>query len=186
MSTSSIEVSRIAPTPLSLALGVNAKFICDCGCDSIRVGIYLTKNGDNFIRLFECIECGLQYTTGYHIEDGTFPALLPAAIPVAPPIPDIEITPDRTIKWRGRTVKMSLSHVAIVEMLISRPGENVSYDDLYTCIRPKGFHAGAGDTGWHINVRGAMKRIRTAFLAVDPSFDRIENYSGYGYQWVVK
>jgi two-component system response regulator ChvI len=32
-------------------------------------------------------------------------------------------------------------------------------------------------------VRSAIKRIRTKFRDFDPSFDKIENYAGFGYCW---
>jgi hypothetical protein len=32
-------------------------------------------------------------------------------------------------------------------------------------------------------VRSAIKRIRNKFRSFDPTFDEIENYSGFGYCW---
>jgi two-component system response regulator ChvI len=32
-------------------------------------------------------------------------------------------------------------------------------------------------------VRSAIKRIRNKFRDLDPTFDKIENYTGFGYCW---
>ncbi|MEA2801060.1 MAG: two-component system, OmpR family, response regulator ChvI, partial [Rhodospirillaceae bacterium] len=36
---------------------------------------------------------------------------------------------------------------------------------------------------YRANVRSAIKRIRNKFRALDPAFDEIENYTGFGYCW---
>jgi two-component system, OmpR family, response regulator ChvI len=43
--------------------------------------------------------------------------------------------------------------------------------------------AGNGADGYRANVRSAIKRIRNKFRDVDPTFDKIENYAGFGYCW---
>jgi hypothetical protein len=43
------------------------------------------------------------------------------------------------------------------------------------------FIAGSGTDGFRANVRSAIKRIRNKFRACDPTFDEIENYTGFGY-----
>jgi two-component system response regulator ChvI len=37
--------------------------------------------------------------------------------------------------------------------------------------------------GYRANVRTFIKRIRQKFREVDPEFDAIENYAGFGYRW---
>jgi two-component system, OmpR family, response regulator ChvI len=32
-------------------------------------------------------------------------------------------------------------------------------------------------------VRSAIRRIRKKFRSIDPTFDKIESYSGFGYCW---
>jgi hypothetical protein len=36
---------------------------------------------------------------------------------------------------------------------------------------------------YRANVRSAIKRIRNKFRDFDPTFDRIENYTAFGYCW---
>ena len=41
----------------------------------------------------------------------------------------------------------------------------------------------AGTDGYRANVRTVIKRIRNKFRALDPAFDEIESYTGFGYCW---
>jgi hypothetical protein len=47
----------------------------------------------------------------------------------------------------------------------------------------QGFHGGAGERGYEVNVRGIMKKIRRKFVAVDPDFNHIRNLAKVGYFW---
>ena len=49
--------------------------------------------------------------------------------------------------------------------------------------RRHGQGAGCGEDGFRANVRSAIKRIRNKFRACDPTFDKIENYTSFGYCW---
>ncbi|HEY1430871.1 MAG TPA: DNA-binding response regulator, partial [Stellaceae bacterium] len=40
--------------------------------------------------------------------------------------------------------------------------------------------------GYRANVRTFIKRIRKKFRDVDPGFDHIENYAGFGYRWTAE
>jgi hypothetical protein len=51
------------------------------------------------------------------------------------------------------------------------------------CVHYEGFIAGSGPDGYRANVRSAIKRIRNKFRDLDPTFDKIENYTGFGYCW---
>ena len=42
---------------------------------------------------------------------------------------------------------------------------------------------GGGADGYRGNVRSVIKRIRSKFRSLDPTFDEIENYNGFGYCW---
>ena len=53
----------------------------------------------------------------------------------------------------------------------------------FTTRRGKGFAAGYGEQGYRANVRTFIKRIPTKFRAVDPAFEHIHNYVGFGYRW---
>jgi two-component system response regulator ChvI len=85
--------------------------------------------------------------------------------------------------WRGAEVKLSLGEFQLVWLLVNRGGDDVSYRELYDHIRGDGFIAGAGDEGYRANVRAMVKRIRGKFCEVDPNFNALENYAGFGYRW---
>ncbi len=87
------------------------------------------------------------------------------------------------VYWRGERVDLTLSEVKIVKMLTAKPGQDFSYRSLYDLLRGEGFQAGAGEQGYRANVRAMVKRIRQSFRAVDPEFDLIKNYPGFGYRW---
>ena len=50
-------------------------------------------------------------------------------------------------------------------------------------IHGAGFAAGEGAEGYRSNVRAFIKRIREKFTTIDPDFDAIQNYPGFGYRW---
>ena len=71
----------------------------------------------------------------------------------------------------------------IIELLASRPGQNFTYRVIYDRLRQEGFVSGGGPNGYRVNVRSAFKRIRNKFRAFDPTFQEIENHTGFGYCW---
>ncbi len=85
--------------------------------------------------------------------------------------------------WNGTQVDLTLGEYNIVRYLAERAGQDVRYRELYDLVRGKGFIAGAGADGYRANVRTFIKRIRQKFRDMDPAFDRIENYPGFGYRW---
>jgi two-component system response regulator ChvI len=89
----------------------------------------------------------------------------------------------RRAHWRGQPVPLTLGEYAIVERLCSECDRDVSYRALYDVVRGDGFVAGTGDNGYRVNVRAFVKRIRQKFRKVDPEFDAIENFPGFGYRW---
>ncbi|EME70319.1 response regulator [Paramagnetospirillum caucaseum] len=89
----------------------------------------------------------------------------------------------RRAQWRGRPVDLTVGEFAMVETLAAKAGRDVSYRELYDSGRGKGFHGGAGEDGYRTNVRAAIKRIREKFKAIDPDFEQIGNYPGFGYVW---
>ena len=70
-----------------------------------------------------------------------------------------------------------------VYLLASNVGRYVTYRTIYDRLHYEGFIAGSGTDGYRGNVRSAIKRIRNKFCSFDPTFDKIENYSGFGYCW---
>lgn len=85
--------------------------------------------------------------------------------------------------WDGVDLGLTLGEFNIVQRL--KPGEYVSYRAIYDVMHHEGFIAGPGPKGFWANVRSAIKRVRNKFRAIDPSFDAIQNYTGYGYCWRV-
>ncbi len=85
--------------------------------------------------------------------------------------------------WRGVQVDLTLTEFSIVCFLAERPGEDVTYRQIYDLVRGKDFIAGYGADGFRANVRAFIKRIRKKFRDVDSGFDDIENYPGFGYRW---
>jgi two-component system, OmpR family, response regulator ChvI len=85
--------------------------------------------------------------------------------------------------WNQVDVDLTLGEYNIVHLLASKPGNFVTYRAVYDRLRHEGFIAGEGAEGYRANVRSAIKRIRNKFRACDPTFDEIENYTGFGYCW---
>jgi two-component system response regulator ChvI len=85
--------------------------------------------------------------------------------------------------WNQVDVDLTLGEYNIVHLLASKPGNFVTYRAVYDRLRHEGFIAGEGAEGYRANVRSAIKRIRNKFRALDPAFDEIENYTGFGYCW---
>ncbi len=85
--------------------------------------------------------------------------------------------------WRGTRVDLSLHEFTVVCGLATQAGDDVPYRRIYDLVKGRDFAAGYDTLGLRSNVRCAIRRIRKKFRAVDPEFDRIENYPTYGYRW---
>lgn len=92
-------------------------------------------------------------------------------------------TAGKLVHWKGEPVALTVGEYDIVETLAARAGDNVSYRDIYDVVRGEGFAAGFGEEGYRQNVRTFIKRIRSKFRDMDPEFEAIENYPGFGYRW---
>jgi two-component system response regulator ChvI len=71
-------------------------------------------------------------------------------------------------------------------VLAERAGQDVGYREIYDLVHGKNFIAGHGSEGYRANVRTFIKRIRKKLRDVDPGFDHIENYAGFGYRWTAE
>ncbi len=85
--------------------------------------------------------------------------------------------------WQGVPVPLSVGEFDVVALLASRAGADVAYREIYDVVRGEGFIAGSGEDGYRANVRAIVKRVRRKFSDLDPAFDALENYSGFGYRW---
>jgi two-component system response regulator ChvI len=88
--------------------------------------------------------------------------------------------------WAGRTVDLTLTEFKILTVLAERAGQDVGYREIYDLVHGKNFIAGHGSEGYRANVRTFIKRIRKKLRDVDPGFDHIENYAGFGYRWTAE
>jgi two-component system response regulator ChvI len=88
--------------------------------------------------------------------------------------------------WADRTVDLTLTEFRILTLLAERAGQDVGYREIYDLVHGKDFIAGHGSEGYRANVRTFIKRIRKKFRDVDPGFDHIENYAGFGYRWTAE
>ena len=86
--------------------------------------------------------------------------------------------------WKGTAIDLTLTEFRMVSQLALKPGEDVSYRELYDLVHGKDFLAGSGADGYRANVRTFIKRIRKKFRDVDLEFDQVRNYAGFGYQWI--
>lgn len=101
-----------------------------------------------------------------------------------PKISDLRLQPaERRAYWLDREVPLTPGEFRIVADLVHNAGRDRSYRQLYDAVRGPGFAAGSGPNGYRVNVRAFMKRIRRKFKGIDPRFDAIENYPGFGYRW---
>lgn len=91
--------------------------------------------------------------------------------------------PTRRAYWDGRLVDLTLTEFKIVQLLIQQRDKDVSYRRIYDLAHGPGFIAGEGEDGFRVNVRSFIKRIRNKFREIDPEFDHIKNYPGFGYRW---
>ena len=87
-------------------------------------------------------------------------------------------------RWAGQAIEFTLSEFRMLCQLAIKPGEDVSYRELYDLVRGRGFVAGQGIDGHRTTIRSFIKRIRKKFRAVHPTFDQIQNYPGFGYRWI--
>jgi two-component system, OmpR family, response regulator ChvI len=85
--------------------------------------------------------------------------------------------------WAGRPIDLTLTEFKIFALLALRAGEDVSYREIYDLVHGKDFAAGYGDEGYRANVRTFIKRIRKKLRDLDPEFEHIHNYPGFGYRF---
>jgi two-component system response regulator ChvI len=88
--------------------------------------------------------------------------------------------------WAGRILDLTLTEFKILTLLAEKAGQDVGYREIYDLVHGKDFIAGHGSEGYRANVRTFIKRIRKKFRDVDPRFDHIENYAGFGYRWTAE
>jgi len=88
--------------------------------------------------------------------------------------------------WKSQEIELTLTEFNIVVLMATRAGQDVPYRDIYDLVHGKDFIAGYGAEGYRANVRTFIKRIRKKFRDLDPDFDGIGNYAGFGYRWTAE
>jgi two-component system response regulator ChvI len=86
--------------------------------------------------------------------------------------------------WKGQLINLTLAEFRIVHQMSTNADRDMSHRKIYDTVRGEGFIAGDGADGYRSNVRTFIKRIRQKFCEVDPEFNRIATYSGFGYRWL--
>jgi two-component system response regulator ChvI len=81
--------------------------------------------------------------------------------------------------WQDVDLGFTLGEYNVVHLLASNVGRYTPYRAIYDRLHYEGFIA----DGYRDNVRSAIRRIRNKFRSIDPTFDKIENYSSFGYCW---
>ena len=74
--------------------------------------------------------------------------------------------------WKDADLGLTLGEYNILLLLASNVGRFVTYRAIYDRLHYEGFIAGSGADGYRANVRSAIKRIRSKFSSVDPTFTR--------------
>jgi two-component system OmpR family response regulator len=87
----------------------------------------------------------------------------------------LELEPDSMrVRWRGRTVALTVTEFWMAHCLLERPGHVKSRGQLMDA---------ASLLVDETTVTSHIKRIRRKFETVDPDFDRLETVHGAGYRW---
>ena len=81
----------------------------------------------------------------------------------------------RSPTWRGERINLPLTAQRILATLYARPGQVVSYEELFAVVK-------SGRS--RDNVRKHISTIRDAFREIDPDFDRVENIPMRGFRWM--
>ncbi len=90
---------------------------------------------------------------------------------------------DSRAYWKEVDLDLTLGEYNVLHLLASNRGLYQTYRAIYDRMHYAGFMAGSGPDGYRQNVRSVIKRIRNKCRAVDPTFDDIETYVGFGYRW---
>ena len=85
--------------------------------------------------------------------------------------------------WNNVEVTLTTGEFRIVVLLASHADYCIDYRTIYDCLHYKGFHSGYGETGFWVNVRGVIRRIRSQFRAIDGGFEEIQSIRAFGYRW---
>ena len=89
--------------------------------------------------------------------------------------------------WDDAELDLNAAEYNVVSLLASDVGHYFTYRSIYDRLHSEDIVSRGGAESYdsyRANVRSAIKRIRNKFRALDPTFDQIENYNGFGYCWM--
>lgn len=97
-------------------------------------------------------------------------------------IGELELYPEtRMTFFKGVPIELGEMEFRVI-YLLARSEDPVSYRRIFEEMRGEGFHSGNSSDGYKINVRTMIKRVRSKLIAVDNTFNGIENYTALGYR----
>lgn len=87
-------------------------------------------------------------------------------------------------EWFGQSVPLSPKLARFAAVLAASPGP-VTYDEMERRVYddPGAQYAGRGRQANYMNLRTMVKKLRSAFRAVDPAFDSVRTVWGVGLAW---
>lgn len=104
--------------------------------------------------------------------------------PIAIEVPGITFEADGgRASWLGKLLELTALELDVVKLLVAKVGRDVSYREIYDLLRNQGVRIGSPSDDYRAKVRTIIQGLRRKFRDVDDSFDRIGNYSGFGYRW---
>lgn len=92
----------------------------------------------------------------------------------------------RRAYWQGRRVRLARKEFELVAVLAREPGRDRTHASLWSAMQGSGPDIGdEPDPRRNACVRSVVRRVRRKFRTIDPAFDAIECYDGFGYRWRV-
>lgn len=85
-------------------------------------------------------------------------------------------------RWKGVEVHLPKKLFRFVLLLAERPGIDVPFRQVIDATHATGAYPDV-DLGARQMLGNLAHRVRDAFRAVDPTFDRLEAIRGFGYRW---
>ncbi len=85
---------------------------------------------------------------------------------------------DRSATWKGKHVGLTADAYQIVHSLARYPDHTLSRGQLAEALGP-GRMAKSNN-----HIKDHIKRIRKAFISIDPEFDKIRTVHAHGYKWI--
>ena len=90
------------------------------------------------------------------------------------------------VHWKGEKFDATVVEMNLLEAILAHYGLAVPYEQLLE-IKYGGYREAIGNPAnpyaRTADLATSIKRLKQKFEAIDPGFDEIENYKGFGYRW---